>query len=281
MRRAAITDSLCIGSGYPLVLIGGPCVLESSEATVELAGRIDDICTTLAIPFVFKGSFDKANRTSIQSYRGVPLEKGLEILSSVKRQVKVPVLTDIHESHQASAVAEVADVLQIPAFLCRQTDLVLAAAATHRPVNVKKAPFLSPEDIRFVVEKLKAGGAEHILLTERGTTFGYNELIADFRSLVRMRSLGYPVVFDATHCVQRPGGNGSSSGGDRQFIRPLARAAAAVGIDAIYCEIHPDPPRSPCDSATILDLKSLEPFLEEILAIDRVRRTLPSAVECE
>lgn len=267
MITAQITDTLSIGDGSPLVLIGGPCVIESEEFTLKMAAEIRTVCDRLNIPFIFKSSFDKANRTSVNSFRGQSLETGLEILQKVKEQVGVPVLTDIHESNQAAIVAEVVDVLQIPAFLCRQTDLLMAAAATGRAINVKKGQFLAPWDMKNVVRKLESGGAKNILLTERGSSFGYNTLVVDFRGLPQMRELGYPVVFDSTHSVQMPGGQGDKSGGQRQFVPYLARAAAAIGIDALFMEIHENPDAAPSDGPNMMPLAKLETVLKQILSI--------------
>ncbi len=273
MIQTHITDRLTIGEGYPLALIGGPCVIESEAFTVKMAEGIRRVCDRLHIPLIFKSSFDKANRTSIASFRGQSIDLGLKILQRVKDEVGVPVLTDIHESDQAATVAEVVDVLQIPAFLCRQTDLLLAAAATGRAVNVKKGQFLAPWDMRHVVGKLEAGGAKHILLTERGTCFGYNTLVVDLRALPQMRDLGYPVVFDATHSVQMPGGQGETSGGQRQFVPYVARAAAAVGVDAMFMEIHQDPDNAPSDGPNMVPLAKLEAVLQQVL---RIREALQS-----
>lgn len=267
MPKTQITDHLCIGDGYPLTLIGGPCVIESEDFTLKMAQSIKQVCDRLDIPFIFKSSFDKANRTSINSFRGQSLDQGLEILQRVKKEIGVPVLTDIHESHQAATVAEVVDILQIPAFLCRQTDLLVAAAATNRAINVKKGQFLAPWDMKNVVKKLEASGATNILLTERGTSFGYNTLVVDFRSLPQMRELGYPVVFDATHSVQMPGGKGNKSGGQRQFVPHMARAAAAVGIDALFMEIHANPDEALSDGPNMVPLNHLEAVLKQILSV--------------
>jgi 2-dehydro-3-deoxyphosphooctonate aldolase (KDO 8-P synthase) len=239
-------------------------VLESHELSIAVAAECARACEALGLSYVFKASFDKANRTSVSSSRGPSLESGLELLAAVRRDAGVPVLTDVHEPAQVDAVAEVADVLQIPAFLCRQTDLLLAAAASGRAVNVKKGQFLAPWDMRYVVEKLEAGGAGQILLTERGTSFGYNALVVDFRSLPQLRGLGHPVVFDATHSVQAPGGAGSSSGGQREYVPHLARAAAAVGVDALFVEVHPEPDRAPSDGPNMVTLDSLGSLLEGV-----------------
>jgi 2-dehydro-3-deoxyphosphooctonate aldolase (KDO 8-P synthase) len=267
MIQTQITDGVFIGDGYPLTLIAGPCVIESEEFTLKMAEQIQQICDRLGIPLIFKSSFDKANRTSINSFRGQSLENGLKILQRVKDEVGVPVLTDIHESNQAAMVAEVADILQIPAFLCRQTDLLVAAAATGRTVNVKKGQFLAPWDMKSVVQKLETAGTKRILLTERGTSFGYNTLVVDFRSLPQMRELGYPVVFDATHSVQMPGGQGDKSGGQRQFVPYLARAAAAIGIDALFMEVHENPDIAMSDGPNMVYLANLEEVLKSVLSI--------------
>ena len=267
MVKTQITENLSIGDGCPLTLIGGPCVIESEEFTLTMAAEIAKVCDRLNVPFIFKSSFDKANRTSINSFRGQSLEEGLQILQRVKQEIGVPVLTDIHESQQAETVGEVVDVLQIPAFLCRQTDLLTAAAATNCAINVKKGQFLAPWDMKHVVTKLEAGGAKNILLTERGTSFGYNTLTVDFRSLPQMRELGYPVVFDATHSVQMPGGKGDKSGGQRQFVPYLARAAAAVGIDALFMEIHANPDEALSDGPNMIPLEHLEGVLKQVLSV--------------
>ena len=267
MVKTQITENLSIGDGCPLTLIGGPCVIESEEFTLTMAAEIAKVCDRLNVPFIFKSSFDKANRTSINSFRGQALDQGLQILQRVKQEIGVPVLTDIHESQQAEIVGEVVDVLQIPAFLCRQTDLLTAAAATNCAINVKKGQFLAPWDMKHVVTKLEAGGAKNILLTERGTSFGYNTLTVDFRSLPQMRELGYPVVFDATHSVQMPGGKGDKSGGQRQFVPYLARAAAAVGIDALFMEIHANPDEALSDGPNMIPLSDLEGVLKQVLSV--------------
>ncbi|MDJ0682198.1 MAG: 3-deoxy-8-phosphooctulonate synthase [Xenococcaceae cyanobacterium MO_167.B52] len=267
MSSAKITENLVIGQGHPLALIAGPCVIESEDFTLRMAEKIAKICHNLEIPFIFKSSFDKANRTSVDSFRGQGIEEGLKILAKVKQEIGVPVLTDIHESYQAKTVAEVVDVLQIPAFLCRQTDLLLAAAATGKTINVKKGQFLAPWDMKNVVTKLESVGAKNILLTERGTSFGYNTLVVDFRSLPQMRQLGYPVVFDATHSVQMPGGQGSKSGGQREFVPHLARAATAVGIDALFMEVHENPEIALSDGPNMIPLAKLEEVLKPVVNI--------------
>ncbi|MEJ5251511.1 MAG: 3-deoxy-8-phosphooctulonate synthase [Chthonomonadetes bacterium] len=255
--------------GRSLVLIAGPCVIESESLCLQVAQTVKAICERLGIPYVFKASFDKANRTSLHSFRGPGLEEGLRILAEVKRQTGLPLTTDIHEPWQAEPVAQVVDLLQIPAFLCRQTDLLVAAARTGKPVNVKKGQFMAPWDMRHVVEKLRASGATGVLLTERGVSFGYNTLVVDFTSLPQMRALGVPVVFDATHSVQMPAAAGAQSGGRREFIPHLVRAAVAVGVDALFMEVHPDPEKGLSDPATMFPLSELEALLAQAMAIRR------------
>jgi 2-dehydro-3-deoxyphosphooctonate aldolase (KDO 8-P synthase) len=264
MPIAQVTETIAIGDGQPLVLIGGPCVIESEDSTLRIAESIQSICCRHNIPFIFKSSFDKANRTSVHSFRGQLLDEGLKILSKVKENLDLPILTDIHECNQAALVAEVVDIIQIPAFLCRQTDLLLAAAATGKTVNVKKGQFLAPWDMKSIIQKLEFGGAVNIILTERGTSFGYNNLVVDFRSLPQMKRLGYPIVFDATHSVQMPGGNGDTSGGQREFVPFLAKAAIAVGIDALFMEIHENPDSALSDSSNMLPLDELEILLKQV-----------------
>jgi len=275
MIQTRITETLVIGDQQPLALIAGPCVIESESFTLNMAEAIAKICSRLEMPFIFKSSFDKANRSSLNGFRGNGMEEGLRILEKVKREIGVPVLTDIHESYQAKPVAEVVDVLQIPAFLCRQTDLLLAAAQTGKAINVKKGQFLSPPEMKNVAKKLESGGARNILLTERGTTFGYNNLVVDFRSLPQMRSLGYPVVFDATHSVQMPGGLGEKSGGDRRYAPILARAAVAVGCDALFMEVHETPDTAPSDGANMIFLSDLEFILTQLLKLREITAVMP------
>ena len=272
--QTQIADKFSIGDGQPLALLAGPCVIESEDFTLKMAEEILQVCDRLNINLIFKSSFDKANRTSLSSFRGQTLEKGLAILGRVKQELGVPVVTDIHESHQAAPVAEIADLLQIPAFLCRQTDLLLAAAATGKAINVKKGQFLAPWDMKNVVKKLEDGGAENILLTERGTSFGYNALVVDFRGLSQMREFGHPVVFDATHSVQMPGGKGKTSGGQREFVPSLARAAAAIGIDALFMEVHENPDKALSDGPNMVPLAKLEDVLTQIV---RVREAVSAA----
>ncbi len=273
--RAQVSPNITIGDGQPLTLIGGPCVIESEDFTLKMAEAIQRICDRLSINYIFKSSFDKANRTAISSFRGPEMDAGLAILNRVKTEFGLPVLTDIHESYQAAQVAEVADVLQIPAFLCRQTDLLKAAAATGKTINVKKGQFLAPWDMQNVVNKLVAAGAENILLTERGTSFGYNTLVVDFRSLPQMRALGYPVVFDATHSVQMPGGKGTSSGGQREYVPYMAKAAMAIGIDALFMEVHENPDEALSDGPNMVPLAALESLLKDLL---RVREAVTPAL---
>ena len=277
----SITDSLSLGGGAPLALIAGPCVIESEAHCLDLAQRLKSAAAEHGFPLVFKASFDKANRTSLRSYRGPGLEKGLSILARVRRELGVPVLSDIHEPAQAGPAAEVLDVLQIPAFLCRQTDLLLAAARTGRPVNVKKGQFLAPEDARSILEKVRSAGNPRVFLTERGASFGYHDLVVDMRSLVVLRALGAPLVFDATHSVQTPGGEGERSGGRPEFIEPLARAAAAVGIDALFVEVHDDPARALSDASSALPLERLGALLRSVRAVDAALRQTSTDAQLE
>lgn len=258
-----------IGGGNPIVLIAGPCVIESAESAAEHAEELKKIAASKNIPFIFKASFDKANRSSVSSFRGPGIEEGLAILHRIKEEMDVPVLSDIHSIEQVDPASEVLDVIQIPAFLCRQTDLLVKAAGTGKPVNVKKGQFMSPEEMANVVKKLESAGSGSILLTERGTSFGYNTLINDFRALVIMRELGYPVVYDATHSVQKPGGKGTSSGGDSRFVGPLARAAVGVGCDALFLEAHKDPSSAKSDGPNMVKLEDLDKFLDGILRIEK------------
>ena len=264
------------GPGEPLLVIAGPCVLETPELALRIATRLVQIAAALPIQLVFKASFDKANRTSLESYRGPGLDAGLEILARVKRETGLPITTDIHESYQAAAVGQVCDLLQIPAFLARQTDLLVAAARTGRAVHVKKAQFLAPGDMRHVVGKLEAAGCRNILLCERGTFFGYGRLVNDMRSLVEMRTLGTPIVFDATHSVQEPGGLGSTTGGNRAMIEPLARAAIAIGVDGLFFETHPTPETSPSDGPNMVPLDEFAGLLGRLLKIRQTVESLSS-----
>ncbi len=261
-----------IGGGAPLALIAGPCVIESEEHTLRLAEAIRKVCAELHVPFVFKASFDKANRSSIHSFRGPGLETGLAILGKVRKKLDVPVLSDIHESSQARAAGEVLDCLQIPAFLCRQTDLIVAAAKTGRCVNVKKGQFLSPEEMENVAAKLGEAGCDNFLFTERGTFFGYNRLVNDMTAIPRMQVFA-PVIFDATHSCQHPGGAGTQSGGQRQYVGTLAGAAVAAACDAVFLEVHDDPARAKSDPATVFPMQSLRELLARILRIADAGRT--------
>lgn len=257
-----------IGGGAPLVLIAGPCVIESKRLCLETAARIKEITARLKIPFIFKSSYDKANRLSIDSFRGPGIEKGLEILSALKEKLKIPVLSDIHCRKEIAPAAAVLDIIQIPAFLCRQTDIVAAAAETGRPINIKKGQFIAPADILPIIRKIEASGNRSILVTERGFCFGYNNLVSDLRSLGVMREFGYPVIYDATHSVQLPGGRGGASGGERQFIAGLSRAAVAFGCDGLFLEVHPRPERALCDGPNMLALKELERLLRAVKKIE-------------
>ncbi|HSR49873.1 MAG TPA: 3-deoxy-8-phosphooctulonate synthase [Acidobacteriota bacterium] len=258
------------GGGRPFFLISGPCVIESREHCLRMAESLAALSAKLEIPLIFKASYDKANRTSINSFRGPGPEEGLEILAEVRREIGVPVLSDIHEPAQARAAAEVLDVIQIPAFLCRQTDLVQAAAASGRPLNIKKGQFLAPWDMENVLEKALEGGADLVFLTERGASFGYNNLVVDFKSLPIMRRWGQPVVFDATHSVQLPGGKGSSTGGQAEFIPFLARAAIAVGVDGIFCEVHDQPEKALSDGPNALHLEKAEAVFRQLKRLDEL-----------
>ena len=261
-----------VGPGQPLLLLAGPCVLEGYEHSLAIGQEVKRICGKLGMPYVFKASFDKANRSSYDSFRGPGLEEGLKQLAAIKKELGVPVVSDIHETYQVERAAEVLDILQIPAFLCRQTDLVYAAGKTGKCVNVKKGQFLAPWDMKNVISKLEAAGNRDILLTERGSSFGYNTLVTDMRGLAIMRELGYPVVMDATHSVQIPGGKGTSSGGQSQYVPHMARAAAAVGIDALFLEVHDDPSKALSDGPNMVRLDQLEALLADVLAIDKIIR---------
>jgi 2-dehydro-3-deoxyphosphooctonate aldolase (KDO 8-P synthase) len=271
--RGVRIGDVTIGGAAPLALIGGPCAIEDEKHALMIAERLQRVTAAARVPFIYKSSYDKANRSSVHAYRGPGLKEGLRILRRVKDVVGVPVLSDVHDVSEVDRAAEVLDVLQVPAFLCRQTDLVLACARSGRPVNVKKGQFLAPRDMQNVIDKLRSAACEEILLTERGATFGYNNLVVDFRSLPIMRAFGYPVVFDATHSVQLPGGAGDRSGGERQYVQALARAAVAVGVDALFMEIHEDPDRTMADGRPLSDgpnmlrLDDLPQLLEEVAGI--------------
>ena len=259
-----------IGGTAPFVLIAGPCVIENLSITLVIAEKLKEITERLNIPLIFKASYDKANRSSIKSYRGTGIKKGLKILKEVKEKVNLPVLTDVHCREEVQPTAEVADVIQIPAFLSRQTDLLIETAKTKRVVNIKKGQFLSPWELKNSIDKVKSQGNEKILITERGTTFGYNNLVVDFRAFPIMRSFGYPVIFDITHSLQLPGGQGTCSGGQSQFAEPLARAAVAAGIDGLFIEVHPEPEKALCDGPNSLKLDDIPEFLKPLIALDAV-----------
>lgn len=269
MHNVTISN-ITIGQHQPLALIAGPCVLESRDICFRIAEQVCAITAELGMPYIFKGSFDKANRTSVTSFRGPGLYEGLEILAAVREEFGVPVCTDFHEPNQAETLGKVVDLLQIPAFLCRQTDMLVAASETGKPTSVKKGQFLAPWDMQNVVDKYTAGGQHNLLLAERGATFGYNNLIVDMRALAVMRDLGYPVIFDATHSAQLPGGTGTASGGQREFIPALIRGAVAVGVDALFMEVHPDPDKGLCDPATMWPLAKLKEVLAIAQRIDAV-----------
>jgi len=259
-----------VGKGHPFLLIAGPCVLESAELAREVAAALKEIAERLSISFVFKSSYDKANRTSLDSYRGPGMDEGLKILAGIRQDYSLPVISDIHETAQVDTVSEVLDVLQIPAFLCRQTDLLVAAARSGKAINLKKGQFVSPWDMANAVNKIRASGNRNLMLCERGFALGYNNLVVDMRSLPVMRSLGCPVIFDATHSVQLPGGAGGSSGGQREFIPPLARAAVAAGLDGMFMEVHPQPEKALCDGPNSMPLDRVESLLKTLLNIHAV-----------
>ena len=273
VKKVKITDDITIGNDK-IFLIAGPCVIESEDLVMEVAGKMKEITDKLGIQYVFKASFDKANRSSISSFRGPGLEKGLEILSRVKSKYGVALATDIHEPYQYKEAAKVIDLLQIPAFLSRQTDLLVAAAKTGKAVNIKKGQFLAPWDMKNVVKKFQEVGNENIMLCERGASFGYNNLVVDMRGLLEMRKFGYPVIFDATHSVQIPGGRGETSGGNRDYVYPLARAAVSVGVDGIFAEVHPDPDKGLSDGPNMLKLDDVEKILTKLLQYDKLTKEL-------
>ncbi len=264
-----------VGIDQPLFLIAGPCVIESLELNLETAGRLQEICKRLSVPFIFKSSFDKANRSSVGSYRGLGIEKGLQILAEIRDQLKVPILTDVHEDTPLNEVAAVVDVMQTPAFLCRQTNFIVNVASQNKPVNIKKGQFLSPWEMVNVVEKARSTGNEAIMVCERGFSFGYNNLVSDMRSLAAMRGTGCPVVFDATHSVQLPGGKGSASGGQREFIPVLARAAVAAGVSGLFMETHPDPDKALSDGPNAWPLERMEALLAVLADLDGVVKATP------
>ncbi len=269
VKNIHINEKIKIGGKNPLFLIGGPCVLENREHSLSMAREINTICQDLSIPFIFKASYDKANRSSIKSFRGPGLKEGLQILSEIKQELSIPVLSDVHETNHIQIAADVLDVIQIPAFLCRQTDLIVAAARTQKPLNIKKGQFVSPYEVKNIVEKVTAQGNENIILTERGTSFGYRNLVFDVRSIPIMKELGFPVVIDASHSVQLPGEEGQSSGGDAKFIPYIARAGISAGCDGIFCEIHDNPEKALSDKHNSLRLNELRSFLKGLLKLRR------------
>ncbi len=270
MTKEIQIGPLKVGGNNPMAIIAGPCVIESEQHALQTAEQLKQVFADAGIPFIYKSSYDKANRSSIQSYRGPGLEEGLRILKKVKDELDLPLLSDIHKEEEVEPAAEVLDILQIPAFLCRQTDLVVKAAKTGKPLNVKKGQFLAPWDMKNVVDKIKETGNENIMLTERGFMFGYNNMVVDMRSLVLMREFGYPVVFDCTHSVQLPGGQGTTSGGQRHMVPYLTRGAVAVGCDMLFMEVHPDPDSAPSDGPNMLKLETLPALLKQIKQLDEL-----------
>jgi 2-dehydro-3-deoxyphosphooctonate aldolase (KDO 8-P synthase) len=270
ITRSIAVGPHSIGGQNPLALIAGPCVIESEKIAMDIAEKLKRITEDLHVPFIFKASYDKANRTSIKSFRGPGLNDGLKILQKIKTELDLPILSDVHKEEEIDPAAEVLDILQIPAFLCRQTDLLVKAAQTGKPINVKKGQFLAPWDMKNVVVKLEESGNSNILLTERGATFGYNNLVVDMRSLVLMRDHGYPVIFDATHSLQQPGGQGTTSGGQSEMVPDLARGAVAVGCDALFMEIHTDPSKALSDGPNMLQIDLLPELLEQLVTLDQI-----------
>jgi 2-dehydro-3-deoxyphosphooctonate aldolase (KDO 8-P synthase) len=269
MKQTVKVGDITIGDGHPFTLIAGPCVIESADATMEAAAYLKELTDQLNIPFIFKTSYDKANRTSVRSYRGPGLSKGLGIIADVKNKLGVPVISDVHRFNEIDPAGQVLDILQIPAFLCRQTDFIQAVSEVGKPVNIKKGQFLSPWDMAHVIEKVVSKGNDQVLVTERGTTFGYNNLVVDFRSLAILRGFGWPVIFDATHSVQLPGGRGDASSGQREFVPYMARAAMAAGVDGIFMEVHRDPECALCDGPNSMPLHDMGPVLKQLKAIRR------------
>jgi 2-dehydro-3-deoxyphosphooctonate aldolase (KDO 8-P synthase) len=272
MSAIVRVGKISLANHLPLVLIAGPCQLESRDHAFMVAGRLKDICGKLGLPLIYKTSFDKANRTSLKGKRGLGLDKALAIFADLRRDLGLPVLTDVHEIHQCAELSAVVDVLQIPAFLCRQTDLLIAAAKTGLAVNVKKGQFLAPWDMKNVIAKITESGNDRVILTERGASFGYNTLVSDMRSLPIMAETGFPVVFDATHSVQQPGGRGTSSGGERRFVPVLARAAVAVGVASVFIETHDDPDNAPSDGPNMVPLQEMEGLLAQLMEYDRIAK---------
>jgi 2-dehydro-3-deoxyphosphooctonate aldolase (KDO 8-P synthase) len=274
MAHSIKINNIKFGNNRPFVLIAGPCVIESKEAAFKIARDIQKITKKLKVPFIFKASYDKANRTSYNSFRGPGIMNGLKILAEIKDQLNVPILSDVHCRHEVELAAEILDIIQIPAFLCRQTDLIVAAAKSGKVVNVKKGQFLAPWDMKGVIKKMEEAGNRRLLLTERGVSFGYNNLVSDFRSLDILRKTGYPVIFDATHSVQQPGGLGHASGGNSEYIPLLARCAVAAGVDGIFLETHPNPAKALSDGPNMIPLGQLEKLLKDLIAIDKVIKKL-------
>lgn len=270
MQRVVNINDTIMGKGHPLVLIAGPCVIEDHDTTFEIASFLKDLTDRLSIPFIFKASYDKANRTSIRSYRGPGLKDGLSVLDNIKEKLGINILSDVHKEDEIDSAARVLDVIQIPAFLCRQTDFILAISRAGKPVNIKKGQFLAPWDMVNVVEKISSTGNEQIIVTDRGTMFGYNNLVADFRGIKYIQDLGRPIVFDATHSIQLPGGSGTSSGGQREYAPVLAQAAVAAGADGIFMEVHTDPDKALCDGPNSLKLGDLEDLLSRLKSIRQV-----------
>jgi len=268
MTREIAVNNVKIGAGKGLVLIAGPCVIESERMCLETAKKIKDIAGKLGIPYIFKSSFDKANRLSIDSFRGPGIKKGIDILAKIKQKLKLPILSDVHCSKEINLVKDVLDIIQIPAFLCRQTDIVISAGLTGKAVNIKKGQFLAPWDILPIIKKVESVGNKKIIITERGVSFGYNNLVTDFRSLKIMRDFGYPVIYDASHSVQLPGGRGVSSGGQREFVEGLSRAAVAFGCDGLFLEVHPMPDDALCDGPNMISIKGLEKLLKQVKKIE-------------
>lgn len=259
-----------LGGNNPLLIIAGPCAIESQDVVFNTAGKLKEICAALNLSLLFKSSYDKANRTSLSSFRGPGLEKGLRILSDMRSKFTIPVISDVHSVEEVNAAADTLDAMQIPAFLCRQTDLVLAASKTGKPVNIKKGQFLAPWDVKNIIDKFISTGNQNLFITERGTSFGYNNLIVDFRGIPIMRSFGYPVIFDITHSLQLPGGMGQSSGGQREFAGPLTRAAVAVGVDGLFLEVHPEPEKALCDGPNMIRLDEVEKLLKTVKVLDEL-----------
>jgi 2-dehydro-3-deoxyphosphooctonate aldolase (KDO 8-P synthase) len=270
--REVKIGNIKIGGNNPLVFIAGPCVIENEKSTLKAAERLKEYSDRQGIPLIFKSSYDKANRSAVDSFRGPGIEGGLKVLSRVKKDVGLPVISDIHSEGEVDAAAEVLDVLQIPAFLSRQTDIIIAASKTGKPLNIKKGQFLAPGDVKNIVEKVLSTGNEKILITERGASFGYNNLVVDMRSIPIMQAFGFPVIYDATHSVQLPGGQGSSSGGQREFIVPLSRAAVSAGCDAVFMEVHEDPDAAPCDGPNMLQIDDFAVLAKQLMELNRLVR---------